>query len=220
MAIAHSTHNDSNQPPKPCDEGKTMQNVHENQTPSHQTGAEITNLEYLQCERRRFLPIKSPVDWTKEKDERKYIDTWGESENYWQDTQDLLEADLAEVHEVLDAGLAYLAQKSGTRLAAPPATLTMREKVILFTELLPASAEKKYRLRFSISLAHLLWLESERERLTEHAANHQYLYPFYTLADAYLGVAVELDESLECEHADFRGVRWHQETTGTHCNDA
>ena len=172
--------------------------------PTQAAQAKGPTVWYLQAERFRFLPVKPPADWTNDQDKAGYNEIWGESDDYWRDTKALLEDDLAEVQAVLDEGIRYLASKRGVRLVVAPATLTMREKVILFTQLLPVSPEPQYTLRFSISLALLLWLDSERERITQQVENHRWLYPFYTLAESFLGVALELKESLQCEHDDFK----------------
>jgi hypothetical protein len=59
--------------------------------------------------------------------------------------------------------------------------------------------------------ARILWLESERERITKYADNHRWLFPFYRLADAFLCAACELEEALRCEHDDFDSYALAQE---------
>ena len=158
---------------------------------------------YYEHERMVFLPIRPPPDWNEAKDKQEYIDIWGTSHDYWRDTAALMKRDLAEVHAVLDAGINYFASKRGTPLVVTLSKLNLREKVALFTELLPASAKPNYTLRFSVSLARILWLDSERERITQRQDIHRWLFPFYYVADSLFDAACELKESLRCEHGDF-----------------
>ena len=183
-----------------------MKKKHHSQNPAPAQAAQAKGptVWHLETAGFRFLPLKPPADWTKKKDKAGYCEIWGESDDYRRDTRALLKRHLAEVQTVLDKGIRYLASKRGVRLVVAPATLTMREKVMLFTQLLPASAEPQYTLRFTISLALLLWFDSERGRITQQVENQRWLYPFYTLADSFLEVALELEESLECEHDDFK----------------
>ena len=39
--------------------------------------------------------------------------------------------------------------------------------------------------------------------MTAHPGAEHWLYPFYTVADCLAGAALELQESLECEHPDY-----------------
>jgi hypothetical protein len=160
-------------------------------------------LSYLEQERREFLPIKAPVDWDDEKDIDGYVEIWGESDDYRRDIAALIETKLAQIHAILESGISYFSKKHGPAQLVPPSALTLREKVALFTELLPASAREGYTLRFSFTLARLLWYESERERLMLHPERQPWLFPFYTLADCFFGAALLLEESLECEHKDY-----------------
>jgi hypothetical protein len=48
-----------------------------------------------------------------------------------------------------------------------------------------------------------LWLESERQRISADPATGLFLFPIYQLADSFMGAALELNESLSCEHNDF-----------------
>ena len=158
---------------------------------------------YYENERSGFLPIKPPPDWNEAEDKKAYIDIWGESTDYWRDTAALMKEDLAEVHTALDSGINYFASKHEVPPLVSLSKLGLREKVALFTELLPASANRNYRLRFSINLARILWLESERERITQRQDIHRWLFPFYRVADSLCDAACELKESLCCEHDDF-----------------
>jgi hypothetical protein len=158
---------------------------------------------YYEHERPVFLPIKPPPDWNEAKDKQEYIDVWGTSDDYWRDTAALMKKDLAEVHAVLESGINYFASKREAPPVVSLAELNLREKVALFAELLPASADRNYTLRFSVSLARILWLDSERERITQRQDIHRWLFPFYRVADSLLDAACELKESLRCEHRDF-----------------
>jgi hypothetical protein len=167
-------------------------------------GPSIEDLrQYYEGEQSKFLPIRPEPDWTEAKDKREYRKLWGETEDYRRDTQVLMAKDLAKVHYVLEGGINYLAQKAQRSMPIPPSVLTLREKVSLFTELLPASAERGYTLRFTLTLARILWLESERERLMRGPDSGGWLFPYYHLADSFIDAACDLHESLRCEHKDF-----------------
>jgi hypothetical protein len=50
----------------------------------------------------------------------------------------------------------------------------------------------------------VLWLDSEHWRILAQRGGQQWLYPMYHLAGCIASVAGELEESLECEHNDYR----------------
>jgi len=149
------------------------------------------------------MPIKVPEGWTQEKDIAGFVDIWGEKDDYRKATFDLLEDKFDRLNAVLEAGIMFLAEKEGVRPVLPPSTISTREKVALFAQLLPAAAGEDYVRRFSLSLARILWLEAERERIGRYPEPNQWLFPFYEVADSFLGEAFELEESLRCEHNDF-----------------
>jgi hypothetical protein len=154
-------------------------------------------------ERFRFMPIKPGPDWNDEKDRARFIEIWGESDDYRRDTTALLEEDIAKVHTVLEAGINYFARKRQAPLVMPPSVLPIAEKVALFAELMPVSAEDCYTVRFSMNLARILWLDLERWRIAHSPEDSRWLYPVYQVADDLADAACELEESLRCEHKDF-----------------
>jgi hypothetical protein len=149
------------------------------------------------------MPIKAGPDWNEEKDRQGYIATWGKSHDYRRDTAALLQQAITKVHTVLEAGINHLAKKRQAPLVMPAAVLTIAEKVALFAEMLPVSAEDRYTVRFSMNLARILWLDSERQRIAHYPENSRWLYPSYQVADDLKDAACELEESLRCEHKDF-----------------
>jgi hypothetical protein len=163
------------------------------------------NLHYYKMELTHFMPIKVPAGWNEKQDIDGFIEIWGQGNDYWKATSDLLESDLDKLHCVLEAGISYFARTCDIRPALPPATMSIKEKVALFSQLLPASAEERYVLRFSLSLAKIAWLDCERERIARYPENQRWLYPLYTLADELLEQALLLEDALRCEHHDFDG---------------
>ena len=159
---------------------------------------------YYKVERSAFLPIKSPAGWDNERDLREYVDRFGESANPLRDSQMRLDENFTEVHRVLASGINYFLKKGGAVRLAPLFALGLREKVELFSDLLPNSDNMDYVLRFTTSLARILWLESERSRILAQRDGQRWLYPLYELCDCVAGAAMELRESLWCEHGDFR----------------
>jgi hypothetical protein len=158
---------------------------------------------YYEQERSQFLPIKPPAGWNEKDDIQGFNEAWGESDDHRREIEVRFQESIAKVHTVLKAGINYFCKDREARPVMPPSVLTLREKVELFTEVLPRSPDDSYTLRFTMTLAWLLWLESERVRLMEHPVNHQWLFPFYRLADSLMAAALELEESLRCEHDDF-----------------
>ena len=200
---------------RPPDQGQPLESpnidshAHGSVTPYNEAGPQTQEPSakalrwYYEHERSVFLPIKPPPDWNEAKDKQEYIDNWGASDDYWRDTAAFMKEDLAEVHAVLDSGINYFASKRGAPLLVSLSKLNLLQKVALFTELLPASANRDYTLRFSINLARILWLESERERITQCQDISRWLFPFYHVADSLFDAACELKESLRCEHDDY-----------------
>ena len=138
-----------------------------------------------------------------ERDIQEFEARFGESENPHRDTRTGLERNLADLDSVLTSGIDYFLQKRGTHHPAQGFPMGLREKVELFTELLPDNADTHYILRFTRTLAQILWLESERARILAHGGSEQWLYPLYELADCFFSAAFDLKEALACEHDDF-----------------
>jgi len=149
------------------------------------------------------MPLKVPAGWDEKQDIDGFIEIWGKTDDYRKATSDLLQADLDKLHCVLQAGISYLARKCDILPVLPVSVMGIREKVALFSQLLPASAEERYVLRFSLSLAQILWLDCELERIVRYPESQKWLFPLYTLADEFLGQALLLEEALRCEHHDF-----------------
>jgi hypothetical protein len=160
-------------------------------------------VDYCQRQLSGFMPVRVPEDWTQEKDIAEFVEIWGEQDDYRQATFDLLEGNLDQLNSVLENGIMFLAGKQGFFPRRSPSTMSVREKIALFTNLLPKSAGENYILRFSVSLARVLWLEAERERIGRYPDSHQWLFLIYQLAERLLGVALDLEEALRCEHWDF-----------------
>lgn len=112
---------------------------------------------------------------------------------------------LSEVHTALTLGINYFASKHKPCVRVDCSRLGLREKVGMFAELLPASADRDYTWRFTGSLVRILWLDSERERISRfQGVHHRWLFPFYAIADGFKNEALELYESLNCEHDDYK----------------
>jgi len=152
----------------------------------------------------RLVPMNPPPDWTEEADKAEYISRWGESDDYWGDTVKLMERNLHELHTALSLGIRYFAYKHEPPVCVDCRGLGLRQKVGMSAELLPASADSGYTWRFTGSLVRILWLESEYERISRFQGIHRWLFPFYVVADTFLATALELNESLECEHDDYK----------------
>ena len=115
----------------------------------------------------------------------------------------LLASDIKRLNAVLNAGINYFAGQRNYYPVVPLSTMSLREKVVLFTELLPITAKAQYVLRFSLSFARILWLDSERERIARWAGEARWLFPLYSLGDAFMNESSLLEESLRCDHHDF-----------------
>jgi hypothetical protein len=153
-----------------------------------------------------FMPVTVPAGWTEQQDIEGYVDKWGESDDYLRDTRVRFEKNLSYLDQVMDAAMDYCLEKRESHRAIPLSASTLREKVQSRTDLLPVTANRDYTLRFTVNLARILWLDSERERirkLDQQSENPVWLFPFYELGDAILDAASELEETMECEHDDF-----------------
>lgn len=149
------------------------------------------------------MPIKAEPGWTSQKDIHEFEARFGKSENPRRDTRRRLERNLADLDSVLASGIDYFQKKRGTHHPAQGSPSGLRAKIELFTDLLPDSADTDYLLRFTTTLAQILWLESERARILAHGEREQWLYPSYHLADCFASAAFDLEEALACEHDDF-----------------
>lgn len=89
------------------------------------------------------------------------------------------------------------------QLALPLPVLTMVEKIPLFTQLMVPSATEECTFRLSLILARILWLDSERRRITQHPENQRWQWPLYQLASFFSMTAGDLEERLELEYKDF-----------------
>ena len=164
---------------------------------------------YRKIEWYAFMPIKTPAGWNEQQDIDAYLDKWEESDDYLRDTRDRFDENVSHLHTVMDATIEYFDKKCESQHVVPLSTVTLREKVQLITALLPATAERDYVLRFTVNLARILWLDCERERilkLDRQSNKPVWLYPFYELSDAFLDAAAELEETMMCEHDDFKGL--------------
>jgi hypothetical protein len=179
--------------------------------PSGATGKPPTSKEeqlpwYYEVDRYAFLPIKPKADWNHEQDIRDYEDRFGESDDHLRDTRLRIAENFAQLNRVLTAGIDYFMQKRQLLSFTAPSSLSLRQKVELFTDLLPNSEDTDYMLRFTTALARVLWLESEHSRILAQRDQHPWLYPLYHLADCIASTAFILQESLGCEHDDFRDL--------------
>jgi hypothetical protein len=182
--------NASAAPPKaigPQAQGPTVEEVH-------------WRYEYAQL---AIVPIKPPPGWSEAKDKKECIRLLGKCDDYWHDTAVLLKESVAEAHEVLESGIMYFAAKCEAPLLVSLSKLNLREKVALFAGLLPASADRQYILRLSMRLARILWLESERERITQGQNLQRWVFPFAYLAQSLGAVADQLREDLSFENDEF-----------------
>jgi hypothetical protein len=164
-------------------------------TPSEDWGYKV--------DRFAFFPIRPPVDWDDDQDLQEYEDRFGKTENLLLDSRSQLEHSWQKVDEAFVSGICYFLQKRGTRHLAPVSDLTLRGKIELFTELLPVSSHMPYMLRFTTTLARILWLELEQDRILAQRDGKSWVFPLYELADCVTTVAFELKEALRCEHDDF-----------------
>ena len=137
-------------------------------------------------------------------DSERYEDRFGKSDDRLGDTRIRLNQNVAKLHRVLASGINYFLQKRGVLSYTAPCSLSLRQKVELFTDLLSNSDDSDYVLRFTTTLARVLWLESEQSRILAQRENQHWLYPMYHLTDCIASTAFELEESLCCEHHDFR----------------
>lgn len=174
-------------------EQRPIPSQHSDDTPKWQ--------HYYEIERRKFYSIKTPEGWTEKDDFEYYNGIWGDRKKYGQDFLEILQEDLEEIHGVLDSAICYFARKRGLFDPVQRLAITLDEKVSLVSELLPDSKDRDYTLRFTIDLARITWLESERKRIQRH--EQRWFFPHYHVADCFLDAAAELEESLQCEHNDF-----------------
>jgi hypothetical protein len=151
-----------------------------------------------------FLPARVQTPWSSEQDLQEFEIRFGKSDCPLDDCRTLMQDGLANLHRVLASGIDYFLKKRGGYRLASTSALSLREKVELFSELLPNPSNQDYLLRFTTTLALILWLESEHSRLLTQRESQQWLYPLYHLADLIGGAAYQLKESLICEHKDFR----------------
>jgi hypothetical protein len=165
---------------------------------------------YYKVDRFTFLPIKQKADWTNEQDVREYEARFGKSDDRLRDTRIRLNQNVAELHRVLASGINYFLQKRGVLSLRAPRSLDLRQKVELFTDLLSNFDDSDYVLRFTTTLARVLWLESEQSRILAQRGNQPWLYPMYHLTDCIATTTIDLEESLCCEHNDFRDSMAHE----------
>jgi hypothetical protein len=154
-------------------------------------------------ERSTFLPLKSPVGWDDEQDMRDYEARFDESANPLRESRRRLDQNFTELHRVLASGINYFLKKGGAVRLAPVSPLSLREKIELFSDLLPNSANTDYVLRFTTTLARILWLESERSRILAQRDGQPWLYPLYHLCDCVATTGLDLKDALSREHDDF-----------------
>jgi len=144
-----------------------------------------------------FLPIKAPAGWNATSDVKEFIAGWGRSDDHRRRVELLLKEGVDQTHAALNAGIEYFSKDRKALSLMPPSVLNLQEKVQLFTELLPSWPDKRQTNQFTLALAWILWLESERGRIMAHPVNHQWQFPFYRLADSFLAAAMELREALQ-----------------------
>lgn len=157
------------------------------------------------------MPVKADPAWSHEQDIREYEARFGKSDHPLRDTRMRLERNLADLHCVLTLGINYFLKKGSVCRLAPVSGLRLPEKVELLSELLPNSSDTDYVLRFTTTLAAILWLESERCRILAQRDRQPWLYPLYHLADCIATATSELEEALSCEHDDFDKDRLQDE---------
>lgn len=159
-------------------------------------------------EKRWFFPSHVPPDWSVEKDIESYLDRWEPAKDYAAATVERVEEAYATMNAVLEAAIQYFIKQEQPGKSLPVAALSLREKVTLLTDHLPASTDNDHLNQLGLDLAHILWVDSERSRLLVADARQKerrWLLPLYQLADSMNDAAFGLEETMGSANSDFKG---------------
>lgn len=156
-------------------------------------------------------PITTPAGWTAEQDVQEFIYRFGESDDYFEEARERVEVGAENLSEGLDRGLVYFGDDS-----APGAEVDIPDKIDRLERLITVGLKpeayregaptKRYRDRFEEDLRYC-WLRwKDYERITQRynrGGEHNWLLPLVDLADSLGTAAMNLDESLGCEHNGY-----------------
>ena len=150
--------------------------------------------------------IAPPADWNEAKDRHEFEVRYGSAENYRRAIVDQLIEEYRNFNEVLDHVLAHFTDGLEIASLMGPA-LTAREKMDwLLALVVDVEKDAKIRDRLLKNLAYCAWVENERHRLLQairHPLAVVWVAPLCQLADEMTTAAMQLEESLICEHKDY-----------------
>lgn len=158
-------------------------------------------------EKARFLPIKVSLEQCNDEAAPSQTETSEQTADGTDGPVERIEEAYENLHAALEAGIQYFLTRQHAGKRVPLAAMSVPEKIILLTDLLPSSAAEDYIARFGMDLAHALWVDSERSRILSAGRMQKgnWVEELDLLADWIVDAAFGLEESMGIEHADFKG---------------
>jgi hypothetical protein len=159
-----------------------------------------------EIEKALFLPIETSPEQSIEAPAPSQTETPEPTDSDPDDPVERVEEAYENLNAVLETAVEYLLVRQHAGKRFPVVALSVREKIMLVTDLLP-SAEHDYMVRFGVDLAHALWADCERSRILSagRMQNGNWVEELNLLADWIVSAAFGLEESMGIEHADFKG---------------
>ena len=149
--------------------------------------------------------IKLPVPWDRDQDHKEFVDRFGDADCPLDFLLKKLPGNYEQFNAVLGNALNhYLGEAASARGVA---LLSAQEKIEWLLELVATrSARASYRARLEDNLAECLIIDTERHRVLRgylRATEELWLFPLCQVADGLIASAMELEESLICEHCGY-----------------
>jgi deoxyribodipyrimidine photolyase-like uncharacterized protein len=156
-----------------------------------------------------LTPVIVPTDWTPEKDFAFFEERFDEPRgDYFSAALDRVAQDYQELIDAADSALRYFEQHDHRLVTVHPATLTLAEKLMRLAIITNGrNATYEYKARFLERLHNAQWADQERRRVMESyyiKEERTWLYSLCELADCLGCAAMQLEEGMRCEHADYR----------------
>ena len=151
--------------------------------------------------------INLPVPWDRDQDHKEFVDRFGDADCPLDFLLGKLPGDYERFNLVLDNAVNHFLGENAFAQAGGVGALSAQEKIEWLLELVATrSARASYRARLEDNLAECLIIDSERHRVLRGylgATDEPWLFPLCQVADGLIASAMELEESLICEHCGY-----------------